>query len=55
MIVNHEVLDFATVRGVGHMAPQWAPAAVQKMVVDWIYQQGDMIPKPPTPSNEFMN
>lgn len=24
-VVNHEVLDFATVRGVGHMAPQWKP------------------------------
>jgi len=24
MVINHEVLDFATVRGVGHMAPQWA-------------------------------
>jgi len=28
MVQNHEILDFATVRGVGHMAPQWAPAAV---------------------------
>jgi len=28
MIVNKEILDFATVRGVGHMAPQWAGAAV---------------------------
>jgi len=48
-VINHEVLDFATVRGVGHMAPQWAPAAVQKMVTDWVWQTGDMIPVPPTP------
>lgn len=25
MVENREILDFATVRGVGHMAPQWAP------------------------------
>ena len=28
-VQNHEVLDFATVRGVGHMAPQWKPKQVQ--------------------------
>jgi len=36
MITNYETLDFATVRGVGHMAPQWAPAAVLQMVTDWV-------------------
>lgn len=58
MVINHEVLDFATVRGVGHMAPQWAPAAVLKMVTDWVNQTGDMVPvkpTPPTPPSEFIN
>ena len=54
-IVNHEVLDFATVRGVGHMAPQWAGKAVQLMVNSWVHQTGQMVPIPPAPPSEFIN
>lgn len=30
-------LDFATVKGVGHMAPQWARKPVQNMITSWIH------------------
>lgn len=59
MVINHEVLDFATVRGVGHMAPQWAPSSVLLMINDWVDQKGDMVPVKPTPPtpppSEFIN
>lgn len=35
-VVSYEGLDFATVHGVGHMAPQWARKAVQSMFFNWI-------------------
>jgi len=35
-VVSYEGLDFATVHGVGHMAPQWARKAVQGMFFNWI-------------------
>jgi carboxypeptidase C (cathepsin A) len=35
-IVRYEGLDFVTVKGVGHMAPQWARQPVQEMVTNWI-------------------
>lgn len=54
-IENHEVLDFATVRGVGHMAPQWKPKAVQEMVTGWIFNNGQLKPVvPPTPPSDFI-
>mmetsp|Transcript_6525 Transcript_6525/g.10490 ORF Transcript_6525/g.10490 Transcript_6525/m.10490 type:complete len:97 (+) Transcript_6525:1179-1469(+) len=36
-IVNYEGMDFATVKGVGHMAPTYAPADMQKLVLNWIH------------------
>jgi len=30
-------LDFATIRGVGHMAPQWARPQAQQMFTNWIH------------------
>jgi len=33
---RYDGLDFVIVRGVGHMAPQWAPEAVLNMVNNWI-------------------
>jgi len=33
-------MDFATVHGVGHMAPQWAREPVTTMITNWI-QGGD--------------
>jgi carboxypeptidase C (cathepsin A) len=35
-IVGYEGLDFITVKGVGHMAPQWARQPVQEMITNWI-------------------
>lgn len=35
-VVQYEGLDFATVHGVGHMAPQWARKQVQSMFNNWI-------------------
>ena len=35
-ITQYEGLDFITVKGVGHMAPQWAKPAVWYMINHWI-------------------
>ena len=32
-------LDFVTVKGVGHMAPQWAPQPMQELITKWIHQE----------------
>ena len=29
-------LDFATIKGVGHMAPQWAPEPMQYLINQWM-------------------
>jgi carboxypeptidase C (cathepsin A) len=34
---KYDGLDFVTVKGVGHMAPQWARGPVQTMVTAWIH------------------
>ena len=34
--VRYDGLDFVTVKGVGHMAPQWARQDVQEMVTNWV-------------------
>ena len=34
---NYEGLDFFTVKGVGHMAPQWARKPVVNMMMSWIH------------------
>jgi pimeloyl-ACP methyl ester carboxylesterase len=34
-VVNYEGLDFATIKGVGHMAPQWSREAVLTMINAW--------------------
>lgn len=36
-VVNYEGLDFATVHGAGHMAPQWKRKDVTKMFTNWIH------------------
>ena len=36
-IESYEHLDFVTVHGVGHMAPQWARQAVTYMVTTWMH------------------
>jgi len=38
-VENYDGLDFVTFRGVGHMAPQWAPKAAQNFVNLWLNNQ----------------
>ena len=35
-VVEYNHLDFATVKGVGHMAPQWARKQVTQMISNWV-------------------
>lgn len=37
---KYDGLDFLTVKGVGHMAPQWARAPMNNIVNQWIHQEG---------------
>jgi carboxypeptidase C (cathepsin A) len=34
---SYDGMDFATVKGVGHMAPQWAKPANYKLFTNWIH------------------
>lgn len=36
---NFDGLDFYTVKGVGHMAPQWARKPVTNMMMSWIHNE----------------
>jgi carboxypeptidase C (cathepsin A) len=36
-VTQYEGLDFVTVKGVGHMAPQWARKPVFEMINNWIH------------------
>jgi len=36
-VEKYDGLDFATVKGVGHMAPQWARQPVENMITSWIH------------------
>lgn len=36
---KYDGLDFLTVKGVGHMAPQWARKPMQTIVNKWIHQE----------------
>jgi carboxypeptidase C (cathepsin A) len=38
-IERYEGLDFVTVKGVGHMAPQYARRPVQSMITAWIHDE----------------
>jgi len=38
-VENHDGLDFITVHGVGHMAPQWARQSVTDMITEWIHKK----------------
>jgi len=42
---KYDGLDFVTVKGVGHMAPQWARGPVQTMVTAWIHGEDYTDPK----------
>lgn len=41
--------DFATVRGVGHMAPQWKRAPMQYLISTWIHDENLTVLNPPAP------
>jgi carboxypeptidase C (cathepsin A) len=36
-IEQYDGMDFATIKGVGHMAPQWAKPAMNKFFTNWIH------------------
>lgn len=36
-VEKYDGLDFVTVHGTGHMAPQWKPQEVTTMVTAWIW------------------
>jgi len=38
-VEKYDGLDFVTVKGVGHMAPQWARQAVQEMILSWVHDE----------------
>lgn len=38
-VQKYDGLDFVTVKGVGHMAPQWAREPVQDMITAWIHNE----------------
>jgi hypothetical protein len=38
-VERYDGLDFVTVKGVGHMAPQWARQPVQDMILAWIHDE----------------
>lgn len=38
-VQKYDGLDFVTVKGVGHMAPQWARQPVQEMILHWAHNE----------------
>ena len=38
-VTRYDGLDFVTVKGVGHMAPQWAREPVQTMILAWAHNE----------------
>ena len=38
-LVRYEGMDFATIHGVGHMAPQWKRKEVTKLFSNWIHNE----------------
>lgn len=44
-LTRYDGLDFATVHGAGHMAPQWKRKEVTTLVTNWLHDEGDFDPK----------
>jgi len=38
-VEKYDGLDFVTVHGVGHMAPQWRPQDVTQMISAWLHNE----------------
>ena len=38
-VINYQGLDFVTIHGAGHMAPQWKRKDVTKMFSNWIHDE----------------
>ena len=36
-LISYDGLDFATIHGTGHMAPQWKRKEVTKLFTNWIH------------------
>lgn len=38
-ITKYEGMDFATIHGVGHMAPQWKRLEVTSLITAWLHEE----------------
>lgn len=38
------MLDFVTIKGVGHMAPQWARKPMADLITEWIHKPDSEFP-----------
>ena len=38
-IIRYNGLDFATVHGAGHMAPQWKRKEVTRLITNWLHDE----------------
>lgn len=38
-VEQYDGLDFITVHGTGHMAPEWKPQQVTEMITHWIHNE----------------
>jgi carboxypeptidase C (cathepsin A) len=38
-IISYEGLDFSTIHGTGHMAPQWKRKEVTKLIMSWVHNE----------------
>lgn len=38
-ITSYDGMDFATIHGVGHMAPQWKRKAVTSLITAWVHDE----------------
>jgi len=46
-LTRYDGLDFATIHGAGHMAPQWKRKEVTTLVTDWLHNEGEFTPVSP--------
>jgi carboxypeptidase C (cathepsin A) len=51
-IKQYEMLDFITIKGVGHMAPQWARKPMADLITSWIHKPASEILSCPHPEKE---
>jgi hypothetical protein len=45
-ITKYDGLDFVTIKGVGHMAPQWNRKGTTGMISNWIHGESILLVNP---------